>query len=256
MSGFILKDLYIMRKRIILNIGFLLSTMILLDILAGLLKNMVPKEDINVISAGLAIMVSICAFMVLYSLECDILFTDERRKWNAYSAASEAGVRAVVGAKYTLCFIISFLGYLICRFNDIVLSLIFDRTVQLSMFYLGLVFSVTLLMAVQLSFGIRFGAKYGTNLRLALFIGIFVLGAIYAMFGDVDWLMGEGGVRDNMRYLLEHLDDAGVKDYLAKLSGGAVAVLSLIPHAIVGMYWLSYRSSCKTYTRGAENYDK
>ncbi len=256
MSGFILKDLYIMRKRIIMNIGYLLGMMILTDIIAGTLKNMAPIEDRNVIAAGVAIMMSVLVFMVLYSLECDLLFTDERRKWNAYSAASEGGVRAVVGAKYTLCFIISFLGYLICRFNDIVLSLIFGRTVQLSMFYLGLVFSITMLMAVQLSFGLRFGAKYGTNLRIALFIGIFVLGSIYAMFGDVDWLMGEGGVRDNMRYLLEHLDDAGVKDYIAKLSGGAAAVLSLIPHAIVGMYWLSFRSSCRAYTKGAENYDK
>ena len=256
MTGFILKDLYIIRKRLVLNTVFCMVMMILLDIVAALIRKEIPAEDLNVLALAAAVTVAVFFFTIFYTVECDIMFTDERRKWNAYSAASEAGVKAVVGAKYTLCFIISFACYLICRLNDIILSLIFDRTLQLSVFYLGLVFAVSFLMAFQLFFGIRFGARYGTNIRIALFVGVIVLGSVYALFGDVEWVMREGGARDSMRYLLEHMDDAGVKEYLAKLSGGIAAVLSLIPHCIVALYYISYRLSCNVYTRGTENYEK
>lgn len=256
MSGFILKDLYIIRKRLVLNTVFCLAMMILLDIIAALIRKEIPAEDVNVLPVAAAVTAAAFFFIIFYSVECDILFTDERRKWNAYSAASEAGVKAVVGAKYTLCFILSFLCYLICRLNDIILSLIFDRTLQLSVFYLGLVFSVSFLMAFQLFFGIRFGARYGTNIRIALFVGVIVLGSVYALFGDVDWVMREGGARDSMRYLLEHMDDAGVKEYMAKITGGAVSLICLIPHCIVALYYISYRLSCGAYTRGTENYEK
>ena len=256
MSGFILTDLYIMRKRLMMNFGFCLVMMVLMEIGALLVKNNLPEEEWPVIAMTAAIMVAMCFFMIVYTIDCEILFADERRKWNAYSAASEAGVKAVVGAKYTLCFIISFSVYLLCGLNDIILSLIFDRTVQLSVLYLGLVFAVSAIMAFQLFFGIRFGARYGTNVRIALFVALFVLGSMYALFGNLDWLMAEGGVKDKMRYILEHMDDAGMQEYLAKLSGGAMALLCLIPHAIVGIYWGSYRFSCKVYTKGAENYEK
>ena len=256
MSGFILKDLYIMRKRLMLIFGFCLLLMILMEIGALLVKNALPAEQGSVIAMTAAIVVAGYFFILIYSMECEILFADECRKWNAYSAASEAGVKAAVGAKYTLCFILSFAAYLFCRLNDIVLSLIFDRTVQLSMFYLALVFAVSSIMAFQLFFGIRFGAKYGTNMRIALFVAFFIIGAVYGLFGDIEWFMGEGGMQQKMFYLMKHMDDAGIQEYLAKLSGGATALICLIPHLIVASYYISYRLSCRAYTQGAENYDK
>ena len=250
MRGFILNDLYLIRKRLItVAIGDVFMFLVLL-VLYVVASYAFSPDYISCVCAGLV-------FIMAYSVQGDIiLILGERKKWNAYAASSEAGVRAKVGSIYMICFMISFVTYLYCRLVDIILSLISGKNVQHALFYLGCVFLITSITAIQLFLCIRFGAKYGAHIRIAMFLGLTALISIYMLFGDIEWIMGEGGIKEKALYLFEHMNDESVKAALQKLASRIIAVLCLIPHCIVALYYLSYRLSCRAYTKGAENYEK
>ncbi|MCR4585302.1 MAG: ABC-2 transporter permease [Lachnospiraceae bacterium] len=251
MRGFILKDLYIMRKRLI-SIAAGLAVWASFIYLAGM--KIKPYFNDGRLTAFL---VSLLLFLLSFSVMTDnLLVTDERRKWNAYASASEAGVAAVVGAKYTLCFIFCFVMYLLGRINDMIVSLLYAQNVNFSFIYLGMVFYLIITMSVELFAGLRFGAKYAATIRIFFFVAIVIAAAIYGLFGDIEWFMGEGGVAAKMQYMIRHADNEAIKGALAKLSGGVISLLCLIPHGVVAGYYISYRLSCRSYTKGAENYDK
>ena len=255
MRGFILKDLYIMRKKLISILLMITCMMLIFSILAVVIHNTLDND--HIVGPGvIALTTAFCAFMWIYGFSTDILFFDERKKWNMYAASSEAGVRAAVGAKFTLCFIMYFTVYLLCRLEDIILSLIYNRQVDYSILYLGIIFAITLLIGQNLLFGFYFGAKYGSTMRIAATVLLFTIAVLYALFGNIEWIMGKDGITKKLEYLLTNLESPAVRESAAKLSGGLIALLCLIPHAIVASYYGFYRLACRFYTRGAMNYDK
>ena len=254
MRGFILKDLYILQKKLTSICVMIVVMMLILNFLALTIRGLdIP----GAMGSGLmAVTVATCIFVWIYGFSTDILFTDERRKWNMYAASSEAGVRAAVGAKFALCFIFLFSGYLFCRLEDIILSLIFNRQVDYSLLYLGIIFALIMLIGPDLFFGFALGARYGSIMRIAATVILVTFTALYMLFGNIEWIMGENGIAKKTEYLLENMESEAIRASVAKLSGGIIALVCLIPHAIVASYYLFYRLACRSYTKGAMNYDK
>ncbi len=254
MRGFILKDLYIIRKKLI-AIGLLMPFMMLIMNVVSLVISRLDTDS-AVVAGMFAVSLAVYSFTFIYSFSTNILFADERRKWNMYAASSEAGVRAVVGAKFTLCFILFFAAYLYSRLEDVILSLIYDRHVDYSLLYLGIVFVLIFITGLNLFCGFAFGARYGNTVRIAATVVLAAFVALYMLFGNIEWIMGEDGIANKLKYILENMESAAVRETAAKLSGGLTGLICMIPHVIVASYYLCYRLACRFFTRGAVNYDK
>ena len=107
----------------------------------------------------------------------------------------------------------------------------------------------------SLPFVIRYGSKRGVNIKVAVILIIALCIGIYALFGDISYFMKGEGFVNQIQEAVMNINGNEVADKLLKQDASKLLIASLIPHIIVGLYYLSYRISCKLYLKGTEEYD-
>ena len=254
MRGLIYKDLYLQKWKILV-MGGMLAFWILI---AFCLTFIVPGLN-EVGEQGTAVYITYALFAVFVAIECfvfaatiqnSLLFQDEDQKWKRYAIALPESVRGVVAAKYTTMFIVSFCSFVVCVAFDALFSFRIGASAERWMIYLCIVFYQLFMRGIELPLAFRFGAKHAAAAR-TLMVVIFVLViAVYAFFGDISWIMEEGGVAEKLGKVLSALNNESASEYIKTLSLKILIVYAMIPHLIVAWYYVSFRISCKVYLKG------
>ncbi|MCR4641344.1 MAG: hypothetical protein K5697_04865, partial [Lachnospiraceae bacterium] len=111
------------------------------------------------------------------------------------------------------------------------------------------------IQSFELPLAYRYGGAQSDKMRVAIWLILLLPIAIYLLFGDIDWLLGENGFYYRYQEYIhdpETLTEAA-GSYMQNLSRIAVFVFTLIPHLLVLCYYLSYKISCKVYVKGVKD---
>lgn len=243
MYGFIFKDLRVNLKNIALfGIGMVFFN--LLPFAAAASDD--GADENTFLYKFLGVLTVVSSFYILGMLETSIFDADERKKWAYYAAASEAGVEGQIGSKYIVIYLMSMFGVIWCNILNSLSIDLADNSFNTFSLAFGLFFIQIFLRAVDIPFIVAFSSKKGNNVRaVILIIFIFAL-AVYLLFGDLSYFGNS----------MEGFWDKFFKLMDANNSPKIVIVISLLEIAVIPLYYLSYRISCKYYLKGVDSYDK
>lgn len=243
MYGLLYKDTIVMRKSLLPTLVGILPVQFMHFV--GVLGE--PDVEISNIYKLMSLFSIICTFYIIGMFQQGVFEPDERKKWAYYVTATEGGAKAQVGEKYILVYLVSMSAVILCNcMNSIAIDVTGDKAVPMMGVTLALFFVQMFLRAIDMPFMIAFGSKKGNLLHGAILVaGLFLLAA-YLLFGDLSFFGNSmDGFWDRVFELMEVGNNVKV---LIVLLSAALAVMPL--------YYLSYRLSCKLYLKGVDGYDK
>ena len=222
--------------------GVCCLTLILMCLFGFTLRGMIPQgEEITELTIGFAA----CYFLAFWlpSMASSSLFAvDENRTCCAFAMSLPQGAKGHVEAKYYYILILNisimFLTFVSDTITTAMLGGVLNNSVIIVIIF---VFSL-LLSAIEIPFMIRFGSQRGVAIKGAVIGAVFILSALYFLFGDISWLF---------------TNDDPLEAFMTWLqSGDIVFWLSLFPYISIAAFWLSCKISVKLFRKGAENYEQ
>lgn len=174
---------------------------------------------------------------------------NDRKLWAIFTASTPDGIDGFIRIKYEMIFAMIVLMAVSCWFFDQLLgAMVFDITGKvlptLSSMYMALSFIQIFLRAIEIPFIVRFGMKRGSVIKTIILIIITIILSFLV-------LLNPGGV-------VEKAVSIALNIYDTSISGTDILLLVLwsSPLFALGLYYLSYKISCKLYMKGVEQYDK
>ena len=252
MRGLIIKDLYIARKTLLIYFGAMVLNSLFFVIVGTFLF---INEDLNGMVNNTSLIIAFLCLIVRNNLQGRLIGIDERRKWGYFGVSTPVATRGIVAAKYAVVFLLSFVGFVFCFIMDIIFSFVTGVYINNSIIYMGILFLDIIWFAIELPFVIRYGSKRGVNIKVAVILIIALCIGVYALFGDISYFMKGEGFVNQIQEAVMNINGNEVADKLLRQDASKLLIASLVPHIIVGLYYLSYRISCKLYLKGTEEYD-
>ena len=251
MLGLLYKDFMVMKKDLLYTMCAILGSSIFLFVPWGNLldKYNIHTEMVNEYTMTFVIMPCVTYFLVFQMIamaQGNLFAHDERKVWSSYITGSPLGTRGQVLSKYYMVLALSFVGFVWGAFCDTISMLVSGIYGSAAIIYTVIFFGQILFRAIELPFLIRFGQKHGRNYKILVFVIVAFACIVYALFGKIP----------------KGLSLEMIITSIVKLSGNPTAistaflgVIALCPYVIFGMYYISYKISCKLYQKGVENYD-
>lgn len=239
MSGLLFKDLYLNRK----YLWFFIAPFLLIpgSILSELKKGTPENSVIMTIMLTEAM---ILAFG--YMLTMGIMKYDETKAWAGFIISSPQAARGQVASKYYFCLISMLAAFFISYIYNIVVNAVTLLTFSGLLFESTLFFITLLVLAVEIPFSIRFGSDNGNKYRAMILLLPIFAGMVYFLFGDLS-IFG-----DPDKLINDIIRIAEGKE----LPDGVLIAMAIFPYFSVTMFYLSYRLSCRLYTKGIESFEK
>lgn len=241
MWGLILKDVYTNKKTLIFSILGTLFFSILFFIPFGI--GDVDTENgksVETVLSMMYIMLYFCIFMIW----CDILLAtisnDEKPTWINYVVSSPLAVKGQVQSKYCEGLIISSMCFSWCYMITQVSMAINNLETSHIDVAMNLMFILLLIYAIEIPFAVKFGSKYGNNIKFVFFMILMIVFLIYMLYGK------------DVENSLEKIWDMMLNN---KFSDNTIFLISLFPYIVGILYYVSYRISCKLYLKGAERFE-
>lgn len=185
-------------------------------------------------------------FYMLNMFTTNFIQADEQKNPAYFSVTTPEGVNGVVWTKYVFVLLTAVFLMIWCFFLDSVISSLSGLAVNAMMLYSILFYLHLFFSAVDLPFMFRFGAKAGSTYKGVMFIAALLGVVVYALFGDLTIF---GSIDTFYDALFGFLSGESIPD-------GFWMVLGLFPFVSIGMYYASYKLSCKLYLKGVETYAK
>lgn len=236
MAGLLYKDFVAVKGKIWVSV--ILAALVLLLFV----KVTVPTESIDLIVTGLSVcIIAGIHLFVVGRLEISVISDDETRKQRNYFLSLPVSKRQYVASKY-LFLLITFGGTIaactllcsICRINCQ-----YEQIEQLMRQLMSVVPVFTcvflLIPAFELPFFIGLGTAKGNQIRTGFLIILFFIVLIVFMFGSLS--------------ALEEIDLVSALDYLEKHTDIFLILQVIIPYAVLGLFYVSYRISCVLFER-------
>jgi hypothetical protein len=247
MIGLIYKDLCIMKKSLIFNAGILLALSVLFFLPW---KWILPKLDIALeneiyvaVFLVLPLFVWFFAALLIGSVQEILFLHDENKCYSAFiSSTPMMGDGQVLSKYYEMALLSSVLlvwgavcDQLICLVNGLSGSTL---GLRMCFFFIQL-----FLRAVETPFLVRYGSKAGKQVKLLVLMGVAFLVVVYLLFGP---LPDSGTLFETIgRWFFSE----------EKMSGLMLGAAAILPYAVLALYYVSYRISCRLYQKGVETYD-
>lgn len=172
---------------------------------------------------------------------------DDRKLWAYFISSTPVGVRSFIYGKYVLTFAMAGALMTSMIMTDTAVSTIYFALTGLeapaiSTYFILTFFVLIGLSCVDIPLVLRFGSRRGPVIKLIALI-VFTIGLLI---------------------LFENLPESSkdrVTEFIADLRNGTAGdtptmIFSMVPAAVLGGYFLSYKASCRLYMKGAEGYDK
>lgn len=239
MGGLIYKDFLTNRKSIFIALGAMLycGLMIIMPYIIG-----TAEEDIGVFMQLYAILMFVAMFFISGAFQGNMLKSDESKRW-AYFITSTPMLKKHIEAKYWFILILSMATVFITSVFDALNCLLFDSA-SMQMIIMIIFYIQMFLRAIEIPFCVRFGTDMGGYYRAGILVLVILIAGTYFLFGD-----------------LSHFGSIDTfYDWLFKALSGEVKAfqmfIAVFPFVSMGMYYLSYKLSCRLYLKGAENFEK
>ena len=238
MSGLIFKDFYLNRK----YLWFFLAPFLLIP--GSVLSELKRGEPENSIIMTVILTEAMIMFFG-YLLTTLIMKYDERKGWAGFIVSSPQAARGQVASKYYFC-LISMLGaFFISYMYNVIISALTSISFSGLLFQSTLFFMILLFLAVEIPFSVRFGSDNGNKFRAMILMIILFAGMVYFLFGDLSIF---GDPEKLMNSIINILEGRDIPD-------GMLILMGVFPYFSVSMFYLSYRLSCKLYTKGIESFE-
>ncbi len=241
--------------------------------MAGLLYKELVLNRRNIISMAVAeLVISSLIFMPLFDdgvhEEADILVSlistvmipvmflslgmiagffevDETKKWAYFISSSPVTQTGHIRTKYIFTFLMYTALLVWCYYLSAFAAVLggsINMSIAVFMQWIMLIFN-----AVEFPFMIRFGTKAGGYIKSAFMIALMLIFIEYALFGDISAFSDPEKI---FGFIIEKLSET------TAMSDIALVLNALLPVAAAGLYYLSYKISCKLFLKGAEEYDR
>lgn len=244
MGGLIYKDFLTNRKSIFVALGAMLycGIMIIMPNVIGTGDEGIGVEDMRIFLSLYGILMLFAIFFISGAFQGNILKNDESRRW-AYFITSTPMLKKHIEAKYWFIMIMSLSTVFITVIFD-ALNCILFKAVSLQAFIITAFYIQMFLRAVEIPFLVRFGTSMGGYYKAGVLVLAVLIVGIYLLFGD-----------------LSHFGsmDTFYEWFLNAMNGGVKTLqifMAVMPFVSAGMYYLSYRLSCRLYLKGAENFEE
>ena len=232
-----------------------------LYLLMTVLFKLANVEDAFKFYPFVVVMIGIVVFMMMQMIPGEIMKTEEKKEWKYYLLSSGLGVEKIVAERYLMNFLLNFGVYLFVYLMMLIFFQLADSSATAMLFsiangiYLAMFGFNLFLQAFEMPLAYRYGGAQSDKMRIAIWILVLLPAAIYLLFGNIEWLMGENGLYHHFQEYLEDPETVtvAVKAYIENLSRAAAFIFTLIPHLLVLCYYLSYKVSCKVYVKGVKD---
>ncbi len=239
MSGLIFKDFFLCKK----FLWFFLVPFLLLP--GSVISEAADGASENSIIQTILITEGMVMFFG-YMITAGVMKHDERKAWAGFIVSSPQAARGQVASKYYFCIIIllaaNFVNYLYNVLVNALTEVDFSGITLCSTMF----FFFILMLSVEIPFSVRFGSDSGNKYRSMLMLLFLFAGMVWLLFGDLSILGDPDKLISSIVNLLEGNE---LPDWLLILS-------ALFPYFSMAMFYISYKLSCKLYTRGIESFEK
>lgn len=239
MYGLLYKELVLNKKNLFgIAMGELtVSSLVLLPLIFN-----DSNEEAQFIMGVLSIFVFFMMFPILGMMTASIFETDEIKKWAYFVASSPVTKVGHIQAKYLFTLLLYITLFMWCYFLTAV-SAVFGGSANL-MIAFEMLWIMLLTNAIEFPFIVRFGSKFGGYVKTAITTALALAAFEFFLFGNISAFSDP----EKILALFERLSDA------AAMSDISLIVLAAFPFVSAGLYFLSYKISCKLYLKGAEEY--
>lgn len=242
MAGLLYKDLILNRKNLLVVIigEIFFAAIMLLPIPSELLEGGEMVYSLLIAPLGLIM------FMITGATQQELFVIDEKKIWADFIVSTPLSVKGQVLSKYLFSLLMSVSTLAVC-------TLVYGLNSVIRGFGGGVIRVMPMIFvfqlyirAIEFPFLIRFGSKYGNNIRTGIFFAIVFAAIVYGLFGDLSIF---GTFDDFMEWFTALYSSVNISDVTRMLT-------VLVPIAAAVVYFLSYKISCRLYLRGTDNYDK
>ncbi|MDE5771415.1 MAG: ABC-2 transporter permease [Ruminococcus sp.] len=241
MGGLIYKDFLTNKKSIFISLGTVLYCGIAL-FMPSLLEHEEDIEDMGMFMQLYTMLLFVVIFFITGAFQGNMLKNDESKRW-AYFITSTPMLKKHIEAKYWFILIISIATVFITSIFD-ALNCIITGSATLQMIIV-FAFCIQIIMrSIEIPFLVRFGSYMGGYYKAGVFLLVVLVVGIYLLFGDLSHF---GSMDTFYEWILNSLSGENLTFMI---------IVAVLPFMAFGMYYLSYRISCKLYLKGAENFEK
>ena len=204
MRGLIYKDFYLIKSKLLMSIVSILFDTALLFVILNIIKlDYITKtkgaDYLSVMLFFIELFVVIAVWNTNYA---NIMKLDTSRQWGFYGISSPVTEKGIVAARYFTIFILLFLTYVICVIFDVVFGLVCGTAMNMSFFILFILFFNALKASIEMPLAFRFGQDKSTLIRILITTIIVIIILIYLLFGNIDWIMADGGTLKTLLRLI------------------------------------------------------
>ncbi len=196
------------------------------------------------ITALLSVFAFIMMFLILGMLTANFFEADETKKWAYFITSTPITGVGQIKEKYLFTLLLYIALFIWCYFLEVLSAVLGGTTLSIVAFEMLCIMLVT--NAVEFPFLVRFGSKTGGHVKTAFFMVIMIIAFEYLFFGDLTIF----GSPEKIYEFFLKLSDSGA------MSDITLVLMAIFPYFAVGLYYLSYKISCKLYLKGAEEYDR
>ncbi len=240
MLGIIYKDLYLLKKDLLIN-GITMA----LFVIAATCFPYGAFQDLR--EWGMHVMVPayllVCTMCGTFAYTIKLIELDEKKRWSSFVISGPLGYKQLILSKYFLAMALCWIPVVVHAFGEVI-GLLIPNTISglTGITVTGFYFSI-LYCAVEFPFQFRYGSKHGVKYKVGFLLLLFYLGMIYLLFGPP-------------------IDSNEIIDYLFKLAKGEAQLPKwthyvgvFLPYVAMGAYYISYKISCVVYLKGVEQYE-
>lgn len=244
MKGYLYKELKQNRFGLFLTVTSAFCAAFLPIIIVMIMEKSIARDAFLVFARDGAFFRFACiaiGFGVSLTMQGNVLKGDDVKIWGYFVASNPKGVIGFVGTKYAfaaaMCMI--FLAVSVC--SDLIFTLIANviggiGVPTMAKVFFMLFFVQLLLLAIDMPFTIRFGAKRGSTIKTILLVGAVIILLLVFLF--------------NPAGLADFISNAAVNGEVPPFMKWVLPVISVIA------YILSRLLSCKLYMKGVDQYYK
>lgn len=239
MSGLIFKDFFLCKKYLLFC---LIPFLLLPEMLLASAANGSSQESMTKSVMIAEMLIMLFAYMAMPAT----ITSDERKAWAGFIISTPLAARGQVASKYYICLIILLAAFFAGYLFDIAAAAVMDIDFTGLSLLCTMFFVLLLMLAAEIPFSIRFGSANGGKYRATILMLILFAGMVYFLFGDISIF---SDMEKLAKTVMDILDGKSIPDWMLIVSG-------LFPYFSVIMYYLSYRLSCRSYTKGIETFEK
>lgn len=243
MAGLLYRELVLNKKNLL---GMALSEMAvsLLMFLPLIFKDDSLGLEPSTVTALLSVFVFIMGFLVLGMMTAAIFEADESKKWAYFITSTPMTDVSQIKEKYIFTLLLYHVLFIWFYFLFVFLAA-FGGSANIMVAF-EMMWIMILTNAIEFPFIVRFGSKAGSHIKTAVMLILMLIAFEYIFFGDLSIF----GSLESFFEFFERLSDTSL------MTDISLVLLTVFPYISAGLYYLSYKISCKLYLKGAEEYER